>query len=85
MSAKPVIYEEDDVPVYTLPELLTMENGQPVTSAEQWSARRDELVQIFTAQVYGKLPEASIPLHFEITEHAADALHDLAIRKQVTV
>lgn len=85
MSAKPVIYAEKDVPTYTLPDLLNMQNGQPVVGAAQWPARRAELVNIFAEQVYGKLPAESIDLRFVTTDHVADALDGTATRKQVTI
>lgn len=40
------------------PELLTLKNGQPVTSAETWwKKRRPEIVEDFEREVYGRVPK----------------------------
>lgn len=83
--AKPVIFEESDVPSYTLPELLRMEDGRVVDSAALWAERRTELLAIFAEQVYGKAPTERPPLRFVLTEDADDALNGTATRKQVTI
>jgi len=85
MSAKPVIYDENDVPAYTLPELLSMEDGRAVESAAAWPERRAELLSIFAEQVYGKVPEGSVAMRFVITDHDTNALDGTATRKQVTI
>ncbi|HUG72801.1 MAG TPA: hypothetical protein VMK82_05195 [Steroidobacteraceae bacterium] len=48
-------------PFPKLPELLRMENGQPVTTARQWrEQRRPELVELFEREVVGRIP-ANVP------------------------
>lgn len=39
-----------------LPEILKMNNGTPVTSAEQFEARRKEIKRILQEKEYGKIP-----------------------------
>lgn len=85
MAPQPVIYEESEVPAYTLPDLLTMADGRPVDSAAAWRERRAELLAIFAEQVYGKTPRATVPLRFVTTDHDPTALDGTATRKQVTV
>lgn len=85
MSTKPVIDNEQDVPDYTLPDLLTLADGRPITDAEGWAERRAELVALFAEQVYGKAPEELIPLRFVTTEEDRQALNGVATRKQVTI
>lgn len=85
MLAKPVIDDEQDVPVYTLPDLLTMQDGRPVSDATLWAARRAELLAIFAEQVYGKTPQHAVALRFVTTDHEPKALDGTATRKQVTV
>ncbi|MEZ4618386.1 MAG: hypothetical protein R2867_23125 [Caldilineaceae bacterium] len=85
MSAKPVIYDEQDVPAYTLPDLLTRQDGHPVRDAAGWAERRAELLAIFAEQVYGKTPTQLVPLRFEITDHDTNTLNGVATRKQVTI
>ncbi len=48
-------------PYPNLPPILTLKNGQPVTTAEAWwKQRRPEIVEDMEREVYGRLP-ASIP------------------------
>ncbi|EDY80489.1 hypothetical protein VDG1235_103 [Verrucomicrobiia bacterium DG1235] len=45
----------------SLPDALTMQDGTPVRSAEQWwDARRPELLELFDREVYGRTP-AQLP------------------------
>jgi hypothetical protein len=54
-------YDESKANPYPkLPALLIMKNGQKVTKATQWPARRKELLDLFAENVYGKYP-AHIP------------------------
>lgn len=54
-------YDEEKVPAYTLPELLVMRDGTKVTKPEQWPARRQEILELYEDQVFGKLP-APLPV-----------------------
>jgi len=48
-------------PCPQLPDVLTLKNGEKVTTVEQWwNKRRPEIVADFESEVYGKLPK-SIP------------------------
>lgn len=48
-------------PYPVLPDVLTMKNGQKVTTADQWwNKRRPEIVEDMEREVYGRLP-ANIP------------------------
>ena len=45
-------------PYPNLPDVLTLKNGQKVTSAEVWwKQRRPEIVEDFEREVYGRLPK----------------------------
>ena len=69
---------------YTLPDALTMQDGTPVTTAEQWyGQRRPELMELFTREMYGRAPERP-KLSFEIKEEGP-ALDGKAVRKQVDI
>ena len=80
-----VIYDEAQVPVYTLPDLLALADGTPVADAATWYKRRVEVLQLFATQVYGKLPEQLATLRTMVTDLEPQALQGLATRKQVTV
>ena len=56
----PINEVEEAVPAYTLPETLTLRNGQRVASARQWPERRAELLNLFEEHVYGRIP-AGLP------------------------
>ena len=54
-------YDESKANPYPrLPALMVMNNGQKVTKASEWPARREEIEQYFAEDVYGKYP-AHIP------------------------
>jgi serine/threonine protein kinase len=40
----------------SLPKLLQMKNGMPVTTAAQWDRRRAEIVEDLEREVYGRIP-----------------------------
>lgn len=81
-----VIYDEAQVPAYTLPDALILADGTPVTDAATWQGRRrPELLNLFASQVYGKLPGQSPMLRATVTDLDQGALHGLATRKQVTL
>ena len=57
LSAADANYDESNVGNYTLPDPVTMENGDPVRDADGWSEkRRPELIKLFETHVYGKSP-----------------------------
>lgn len=50
-------YDESKVPAYQLPDPLITESGDEVTEANQWPARRAEIVELFTNHVFGRMPD----------------------------
>jgi lysophospholipase L1-like esterase len=44
-------------PFPRLPDVLTLRGGRRVTTPRQWAARRDELVEDFEREVYGRIPK----------------------------
>lgn len=78
--------DESQVPDITLPDPLILENGVPVTRAEDWhDLRRPELLTLFEHFVYGRAPQHPQPLTIDVTSVTDDALDGLATRKEVTV
>ena len=60
------IYDEEKIPEYTLPDPLTMNDGTPVKSADDWtSKRRAEVLDLFKEHVYGRMPPALPIKHAE--------------------
>ena len=89
MSFPGVIYDEDSVPAYTLPDLLVMADGSPVSDARAWrEKRRPEILGLFEEYMFGRLPLAArtpAGMWFEETAPAQSALGGLALRKEVLV
>ncbi|MBD0352102.1 MAG: acetylxylan esterase [Flavisolibacter sp.] len=82
----PVNYNEDSVGTYTLPDVLTLQNGKKVTDAKTWmEKRRPEIVKLFEEYQFGKMPPRPADLHFAVFDKGTPAYGGKAIRKQVTV
>ncbi|MDY9919199.1 MAG: acetylxylan esterase [Proteiniphilum sp.] len=79
-----VNYDESKVPSYVLPGLLQCENGEVVSTIEQWEKqRRPELLELFASQVYGRTPTGDIDVTYEILTENPGALDGKATGKQV--
>src|SRR5262245_27388748 len=79
-------YDESKVSAYTLPDPLVFSNGEKVSSAEAWQAkRRLEVLRLFETQVYGKSPGRPHGLSFDVHRTVPDAVGGKATRKEVTV
>ncbi len=89
MSFPGVIYDEDSVPAYTLPDLLVMADGSPVSDTRAWrEKRRPEILRLFEEHMFGQLPLAArtpAGMWFEETAPAQSVLGGLAMRKEVLV
>ncbi len=84
---KDIIYHEEKIPDYTLPEPLVMADGTKVTNAGMWRMkRRPRILELFRKQVYGRAPVGRPKgMTFKVFDLDRKALNGLAIRKQVTV
>ncbi|MFC1582841.1 acetylxylan esterase, partial [Planctomycetota bacterium] len=81
-----IIYDENLVPDYQLPDPLKMADGTPVADAETWhEQRRPELLALFESEVYGKTMPAPESIRFETVDEDRQAIEGKAIRKQVTI
>lgn len=83
-------YDESRVPRYILPDPLVAANGKRVTTPAQWRGqRRPELLNLFAAHVYGRLPANAAPRSsvssIRIDERGSEALEGAAVRRQVTL
>jgi hypothetical protein len=82
----PVNYDEARVGTYTLPDLLTLENGKPVRDAKTWyQKRRPEIVRLFEENQFGRSPGRPSGMSFEVFDKGTLALDGKALRRQVTV
>jgi hypothetical protein len=79
--------DEGKVGTYTLPPLLTLQNGKTVTSAAAWTnKRRPEILRLYQDHVHGHTP-GTVPrdLAFKVIEEDKAALGGTAHRKQIEV
>ena len=80
-------YEESQVPAYTLPDPLTMEDGTKVTDATIWDKkRRPQIFKLFETEVYGRCP-ISRPeeMTATVTSEKKDARGGKAIRREIAI
>lgn len=77
-------YDESKVPSYKLPDPLVFNSGKPVETAKQWtSKRRDEVLELFRSEVYGRQPSEVPGLYSEELERNENALGGIAVRRQI--
>ena len=80
----PVNDVEANVGHYTLPDLLTLSNGQPVKDAATWiNQRRPEIVKFYETQVYGRIPPTAPKVTWTVASVDRAALGGIAIMKQL--
>ncbi len=79
----PINYDVSAIPPYSLPELLTLSNGEKVTNAKIWTEkRRPELLKAIEAIQYGKMPPPPADLSFNVFDKETLVLDGKAIRRQ---
>jgi hypothetical protein len=76
-----VNYDESKANPYpTLPDPLTLKNSKKVTSAKiWWEERRQEIVEDFDREVYGRMPKNTPKVKWEITSTTRGMNGDVAI------
>lgn len=78
-------YDEEKIPAYTLPDLLTCEDGSKVTSVRMWEEkRRGEIFRMFETYMFGKIP-ATDRIEYTVTATNEKALDGKAIKRLVTI
>jgi hypothetical protein len=75
-----VLYDEARVPAYTLPNVLA-----GVQTAKDWPARRQQILEIYRTQVFGRSPGKPSAQRFTIEGVDKAALGGRATRKLVTI
>ena len=69
---------------YPLPDILTLKDGAPVTDAGTWwSRRRPEILADFQSEIYGRIPEHTPAVAWEVTGVEKEALGGKATLKHV--
>jgi hypothetical protein len=77
-------YDESKASPYPLPDPLLLKNGQAVADAGTWwNVRRPEILEDFRAEIYGRIPENTPKVTWEVTATDTNAAGGLAIKKTV--
>jgi hypothetical protein len=85
-SSRATNYDEAKVGDYTLPDPLVCNDGERVTNAETWFAkRRPEILEAYRAEIFGRSPAAGTNVTCNVWETATNALGGTAVRKQVEI
>lgn len=50
-------YDESKIPSFTLPDLMSFEDGTAISQVGDWEKRRMEILDVFSKEVYGVSPE----------------------------
>ena len=66
-------------PFPNLPDVLTLKNGQKVTTAAMWAARRKEIVEDFDREVVGRIPPNVPKVTWSVAERAAGTIGGLPV------
>jgi hypothetical protein len=88
LVAEPVFFRPDPpgLPAYALPDALKLADGTPVTTADQWRARRRrEVLELFRQHVYGRVPATPCTTNWRETHRDERAMGGAATLKQVDV
>ena len=78
-----VNYDESEVPLYTLPDVLTAVDGSKITTAAQWEANREALVQVFRDVMYGRRPPMADKVEYTLLSEKKGALDGTAVMRQI--
>ncbi|MGC2638104.1 MAG: acetylxylan esterase [Acidobacteriaceae bacterium] len=68
-----------------LPNPLVFADDKPVATPAQWPQRREELLHLFTEQMYGRMPAGPAAMRFHVFDRDPHALGGKATREQITV
>jgi hypothetical protein len=72
--------DESKVPPYSLPDPLVLKNGKKVTTAKMWwKQRRPEIVEDFDSEIYGRVPENTPKVNWEVTSTKQEKNGDVPV------
>lgn len=79
-------YTEANVPSYTLPDLLTLLDGNKVTDIKTWNeSRRPEIIRLLEENQFGKALGNPDDVKFTVFDKGTTVFDGKALRKQVTL
>lgn len=77
-------YDESMVPEYSLPDVMKCLDGTKVTDVTTWEGkRRQELMNLFTTYMYGKMPDPDESFSFERIGEDKRILKNRAVRRDI--
>lgn len=68
-----------------LPDALVFADGTRVSTPAQWPKRRKELLELFTEQMYGRMPGRPAEMRFNVYDLDRHALGGKATREQISI
>jgi hypothetical protein len=68
-----------------LPNPLVLADGTPITTPASWAKQKEELLKLFTGQMYGRIPARPAQMRFQVNEIYRQALGGKATREQVSI
>ncbi|MCQ2167882.1 MAG: hypothetical protein MJY69_04345 [Bacteroidales bacterium] len=75
-------YDKSKIPPFTLENPLEFVNGKKVKNAKDWQLRRQEILDIFQSEMYGRMPSAPETVVTETLDEG-ETLAGFAIRRQI--
>lgn len=85
-AEEPVFYPPDPpgMPAYTLPDPLTAADGTAITTKDGWTGRRRaEVLELFRAHVFGRVPDTPVEIRHEVVEENRAALDGTATLRRI--
>src|ERR1700730_5677908 len=76
-------YDESKARPYTLPDPLVLADGDRVSDARAWRARRAEIIRLYETKIYGRVRVNAPTVKWQVSETDRGALAGTAIMKQV--
>jgi len=85
-SQQDVNYDESKVAQFEVPNPLETFNGKKIKNVKKWEKkRRPELLEFFTKNIYGEVPDELKIYSVEVVEESNNAVNGKASRKQVEI
>ncbi len=79
-------YDESKIPQYSLPDILLSQSGKPAETADAWEKiRRGEVLELFSDQMYGKVPEFEYTKDYQRRILKNAELEGAATQEEVTI
>lgn len=80
----PANFDESKVGDYVLPDPLVTDNGETVSTPEQWwEKRRPEIVEHFEREIYGRVPETVPPIKWRVVSEDTINVGGYAVRERL--